>query len=217
MARLITLSAQYFLNDGTPNSGGLIAFFESGSTTQEKDTFSDINLSVANTNPLILDAFGRQSDVFFNGTARAIVMNSNGEVIDIIDPVGGGDTGGAFSDFNSITIYNIPDIVIASDDFFYKSITNGNQGNDPTNATAGPLNWEQIRFVGVFNLNQTYNIPDYVQASDGLIYLSLTDNNKGNDPVTDTTNWGGSSLTVLPDRVTSAASIFNFENIRGFD
>jgi len=35
----------------------------------------------------------------------------------------------------------------------------------------------------------TYNTDDVVQGSDGRWYISITDNNSGNDPTTDTTNW----------------------------
>ena len=51
MARFGSLGTQYFDNSGSILIEGLIDFYEPGTTTR-KDTFSDINLTSANTNPV---------------------------------------------------------------------------------------------------------------------------------------------------------------------
>jgi len=58
-------TAQYFTADGTkPLSGGQVFTYETGTTTL-KDTFSDLALTITNTNPLILDTQGKfQVQVF---------------------------------------------------------------------------------------------------------------------------------------------------------
>jgi len=83
-------------------------------------------------------------------------------------------------------LWEIPDVVVGGDDNFYISITNGNQGNDPTTDT---INWSQIKFIGVYNSNETYSIDDVAQASDGFLYKSNVNSNLANDPTTDAVNW----------------------------
>ena len=43
--------------------------------------------------------------------------------------------------------------------------------------------------VAEWGADETYFVNSFAVGSDGNLYVSLTDNNKGNDPVTDTTNW----------------------------
>ncbi|WP_428041310.1 hypothetical protein, partial [Candidatus Avelusimicrobium fimicolum] len=43
--------------------------------------------------------------------------------------------------------------------------------------------------IAEWGATETYFVNSLAVGSDGNIYVSLTDNNKGNDPVTDTTNW----------------------------
>lgn len=43
--------------------------------------------------------------------------------------------------------------------------------------------------VAEWGADETYFVNSLAVGSNGNLYVSLTDNNKGNDPVTDTTNW----------------------------
>lgn len=43
--------------------------------------------------------------------------------------------------------------------------------------------------IAEWGASETYFVNSLAVGSDGNIYVSLTDNNKGNDPVTNTTNW----------------------------
>lgn len=43
--------------------------------------------------------------------------------------------------------------------------------------------------VAEWGADETYFVNSLAVGSNGTLYVSLTDNNKGNDPVTDTTNW----------------------------
>ncbi len=43
--------------------------------------------------------------------------------------------------------------------------------------------------IAEWGATETYFVNSLAVGSDGTIHVSLTDNNKGNDPVTDTTNW----------------------------
>jgi hypothetical protein len=49
---------QFFNNSGTPNAGGLIYTYQAGSSTL-LTTYTTVNGNIANTNPIVLDAYGR--------------------------------------------------------------------------------------------------------------------------------------------------------------
>jgi microcystin-dependent protein len=49
---------QFFDNNGQPNAGGLIYTYQAGSSTL-LSTYTTVNGTIANTNPIVLDAYGR--------------------------------------------------------------------------------------------------------------------------------------------------------------
>jgi len=49
---------QFFNNNGIPNAGGLIYTYQAGSSTL-LSTYTTVNGDIANTNPIVLDAYGR--------------------------------------------------------------------------------------------------------------------------------------------------------------
>ena len=49
---------QFFDNNGIPNAGGLIYTYQAGSSTL-LTTYTTVNGNIANTNPIVLDAYGR--------------------------------------------------------------------------------------------------------------------------------------------------------------
>ena len=79
---------QYLDSAGNPLSGGLLYFYDSG-TTDAKTTYSDVAMTIANTNPVVLDAAGRMPPVYFSGDAKVVLKDSDGVTIDTIDPAGG--------------------------------------------------------------------------------------------------------------------------------
>ena len=187
MARYGNLGTQYLDDAGDPLISGKLYIYDSGSTTA-KDTYADVNLSIINTNPVLLTASGRQPNIFFNGSARIILTKSDGTQIEVRDPVGGDSGSGQFETWNALTIYNEADITIASNDRYYKSFAAANQGNDPTTT---PSKWEEVEFLYVWNTAVTYITNDTVKGSDGIFYRSLAGGNVGNDPVSDGgVNWG---------------------------
>lgn len=208
MARLGSIGTQYFDDAGDPLIDGKLYFYESGTNT-DKTTYKDVNQSIPNTNPVILSGSGRQPNIFFTGSARVIITGSDDVQIEVRDPIGGEAEEGVFSPWNTLTIYNIPDIVVGSDGNFYISITDGNQNNDPV---SDPSNWTQIRFIRVWNINETYGIGQVVEASDNFLYASLTDNNLGNNPIGDEANWQSASNLDIPNVVLSAGYQFAYNN-----
>ena len=208
MARYGKLGTQYFDDAGDPLISGKLYFYESGTTT-EKNTYADVNQSVLNTNPVLLSASGRQPNVFFNGAARVVLTKNDDTQVEVRDPEGGSDIDGVFSPWNSLTLYDVADIVIGSNGNFYISITNGNQDNDPIEDV---INWTQIRFIRVWNPNETYATGQIVEASDGLLYSAINDNLKNQNPVGDAVNWKTSTDPVLPSIVTAASKQFAYNN-----
>ena len=70
-------------NNGKPLSSGQVFFYTQGTTTP-KTTYKDINQTVPNTNPVILDASGRPSSgngIWGVGTYRQIVEDKNNNLI----------------------------------------------------------------------------------------------------------------------------------------
>ena len=113
MARFGEINAQYFDDAGAPLGSGKLYFYESGTTTP-KNTYADINLTIPNTNPVILTAAGRQPNIFFNGNAKGILADKNDVQILVRDPIG--ETGTNFGDaWVAPTIYSANAVVIGSD------------------------------------------------------------------------------------------------------
>lgn len=185
MGRYIDPRTQYFDDSGQPLIAGKVFIFESGSALN-KDLFFDVNLNIVAPNPVTLSSSGRMPNTFFSGSARAKLTDADDVQFWDIDPIettSGGQ--GGFPDWNAASIYNIPDYVIGSDDKIYCSFINANQDNDPVST---PAAWEQVEFIGIFNLNVTYAINDIVKGSDGNLYRSIAGGNIGNDPIS-TNDW----------------------------
>jgi len=207
MARFGEIGKQYFDDAGDPLILGKLYFYESGTTT-DKDTFADVNLSITNTNPVILTAAGRQPNVFFNGSARVILTKNDDTQIEVRDPEGGETGSGQFETWNALTIFNEGDIVIASNARYYRSFTDNNQGNDPTTT---PTEWEEVEFLKIWNVSVTYDLNATVKGSDGLFYRSLVGSNIGNDPTLDAgANWGAPIPAQESDLALIQASVLSF-------
>ena len=137
---------------------------------------------------------GRVPNIFFDGTARVKLTNSDDVQIFDKDPAGGDDAGGNFDEWSPLIIYSENSIVAGSDGNFYISFISGNEGNDPT---ITPSAWQQIEFVNIWNTNVAYDIGNTVKASDNLFYVSLTEPNQGNDPTSSPTDWGPPFTAVV--------------------
>ena len=184
--RFGNLDTQFLDNAGDPLSFGKVAFYETGSTTP-KVTYRDPSLNTPNELEVALTATGTLLyDVWFDGTARAELIDQDDVQVREIDPIGVSTTTGAFDPWDNVTTYAINDIVEGSDGAFYISITNGNQGNDP--AAGNPTQWTQFYLLRVWNTNETYSNTQPVLRN-GLAYTSTINNNTGNDPAADAVNW----------------------------
>lgn len=127
-----------------PISAGQLFFYESGTNTL-KTTYADVAETIPNTNPVILDAAGREPDIWFQGTAKVVLrtsVDSGSVLVWERDPVGGETLIGNWSDWESSIVYNSGDIVIASNGCYYQSVLDDNIGNDP--APDNGLSWQEI-------------------------------------------------------------------------
>lgn len=86
--RFVDPVIQYFDDNGDPLAGGLLYFYESGTTTPQ-DTYSDAGLTTPNANPVVLDSAGRPGNIFANGTTayRVVVKTSAGVTVKTRDNV----------------------------------------------------------------------------------------------------------------------------------
>jgi hypothetical protein len=152
MSRFGTIGVQYFTDDNKPLSGGKLFFYLPGTTT-DKPTFADVELTIPNTQPVVLDAAGRQPNIFFDGSAKAVLTDADGAVIETRDPVG--DTGiSEFETWDAETTYSQYQVVTGSDGLFYVSLINGNFANDPT---LSPTEWKLLtQFIGFESANNGY-------------------------------------------------------------
>ncbi len=83
----------FFDNNGNPLSSGKVFNYTQGTTTP-KTTYQDINQTVPNTNPIILDAAGR-AKYWGIGTYRQIVQDKNSNLIwDVTTSTGGASSTG---------------------------------------------------------------------------------------------------------------------------
>lgn len=186
MPRSVNPRPQFFDSSGDPLVSGLMYYYEPGTTTF-KTTYSDVNLSTANTNPVVLSADGRLPSVFFDGTARQVLREADGTLIWDIDPVGGDNITGPLSQWSPDVTYGLYGIVITSNGNLWRSLAAANTDNEPSTS---PTWWEQLEFLRIWNTNVTYALNDTVKGSDGLFYKSLANGNLGNNPTTDAVNWG---------------------------
>lgn len=184
MARFINPVPQYTDDAGDILPLGKLFFFESGTTT-EKTTFADAAEEIPNTHPVLLDAAGRVPNIFFTGSAKAILTNNDESQSWERDPVSADEIEGAFSTWLASETYDSGDIVTGSDGNYYRSNTNGNENNDPTSSTT----WTKVRLLFDYNSTQTYDVDDVVIQNTQL-YISQVAANLGNSPALgDVTKW----------------------------
>lgn len=88
MAKLMPPLVTHFDDDnGRPLVGGKVYFYEAGTSTL-KDTFTDANSNIANTNPVILDARGEASIWLTAGdNYKAVVKRADDSTVRTIDNI----------------------------------------------------------------------------------------------------------------------------------
>jgi hypothetical protein len=78
---------QFFDNNGNPNAGGLIYTYQAGSSTL-LTTYTTVNGTIANTNPIVLDAYGRTPSEIWMQTGysyKFIIQTANAVTLQTLD------------------------------------------------------------------------------------------------------------------------------------
>lgn len=100
--RFYSPDQQFLSNSGVPYAGGFLYFYATGTSTP-LNTYSDRALSIANTNPVVLDSNGQAGSVFLQNLAYKVVLeDSNSNQIWTMDPVYTSD----YSTFAQFQPYN---------------------------------------------------------------------------------------------------------------
>jgi hypothetical protein len=171
---------------------GLLYFYDSG-TNSDKTTFADVNETIANTQPLLLNGDGSVPNCFYSGSAKVVLITNAGTAAAPIngtqqwerDPVTSDAVGAIGQAWDSQAIYNINSVAIL-DDIFYVSITNANQNNNPSTTATAWTRWDLLKR---WNTNETYNLGDPVIMTDLTLYISQSASNLGNNPTSSPTKW----------------------------
>lgn len=206
MARLSNPFIQVIDANGDIVVGAKMHFFETGTSTK-KAIYSDSSFTTAIANPIETNSKGQFPDVYLDGVYRVALYNDKGVLLGDADPVGEVSQG-QFDVWSSDSTYNIPDIVMGSDNNFYRSIVDANQGNDPISS---PTQWEQLLLLnegaqtvlGDKTLSGTINFTGVFQLA-GVAVTSTAAELNILDGVTATT----AELNVL-DGVTSTTAELN--------
>lgn len=86
--RLVNPYFQWVSGSSVVYAGAKLSFYTTGTTTP-KATYSDANLSIANTNPVVADANGKFGDIFLTTGQYKVVLKDSADVtIWTADPVG---------------------------------------------------------------------------------------------------------------------------------
>ncbi len=170
--------------NGKPIAGAKKYFYSVGTTTL-KAIYSDSALTVSAANPVISDSNGRIPNTFLSGLYKEVQEDAGGAELWSRDPVGEAASG-SMELWDSSVTYAIPEIVLGSDDNYYRSLVDSNIGNDPTLSLG---NWEKLNMVAFWESGKTYSVDDNVYGSNGFLYRSRLNVNLNKNPTTDTTYW----------------------------
>lgn len=99
------VAAQFFDNNGDPASGYQLFSYEAG-TAVKLATYSDVDLTVANTNPIILDSAGRAT-IFLSALSYKFVLATSTDTDPPASPIWTRDNVVAYASALSVSIQDI--------------------------------------------------------------------------------------------------------------
>lgn len=201
---------QYLDQSGNPLPNAELNFYNVGTLTR-KNTYKDPELTILNSNPVSLNADGTVPNVFYLGSARVILTWDDGSGSQTrfdVDNVGVIGSGTTFDQFSTAIEYEKGAIIQGSDANYYRSLANGNKGNDPI---TNPANWERVDFLQYWNATITYTQGQLVVGSDGKLYGSLQNGNLNKNPTTETAWWSDSQSIF--DQVLDSTSDVTFNTV----
>ena len=157
---------QFLGDDGLPLSGGLVYTYTKDTTTPLA-TYTDSTGSVANANPVVLDAYGRANIWFQILPYSLIIHDSEGTLQGCSGPVefptatvSGGSDIEAWSD---IVVYDYPDLVAGSDGYTYRCIGTNILDDDPVGSVTGA--WVNLSSIASPALTGTPTAPTAAEGT----------------------------------------------------
>jgi len=186
MSRFINPVPQFWLDNGTVASSGLVEFYENRDYSTKKDTHADSGLLVKNTNPVKLDGQGRMPPCFGQGLYSVKLYAYDNSAIDkkgalqwtrddVDMSVGGA---GAFDDWNPAVTYALGDTAKDNGKYYTLYGASTSKGQRPSSTLSA---WEEIAFLTIYNSNKTY-LEDDIVIDSGFIYRSLENENNDYPP-----------------------------------
>lgn len=175
---------QFFDSNADVLSGGKLFFYEAGTTTKIT-TYSDSGLSVANTNPIILDAAGRpEVDIFLSPDDYKIVLTDSTDTDPPASPIWTKDN------------YN----VVSPATFTASETVNAQTGTSYTIQTT-----DRAKLITATNSNaQAYTLPqaDSSNFPDGW-YTTIANTGSGTVTITPATSTldGLATYTLIPGEI----------------
>lgn len=148
--------------------GARFYFFQNGTTTP-RTVYQDKAGTIPHTNPVIADSSGSFPPIFLDGLYR-VELRSNANIVQPgwpIDNVGQDAAVVPFGPWIEVLTYNEGEVVTGSNGNWYRSIGNGNLGNDPTTS---PADWEVIPIPAASSFTSN---KDYITWSDDGDQISL--------------------------------------------
>lgn len=174
--------------------GARFYFFQNGTTTH-KSVFQDKAGTIAHDNPVIADSNGSFPPIFLDGLYR-VELRSNANIVQPgwpIDNVGQDSAIVPFGPYSDIVSYNTGEVVTGSNGNWYRSIVNGNLGNNPISS---PAEWEVIP------------IPVASSFTSNKAYLTWSDDG---DQISLDVDVTGLSADVQSDLGLGTASVINYQ------
>lgn len=177
-------------SDGTINAGGKLNFYTVGTSTR-KNTYSDVDLTTANANPVVLDSAARAT-VFLDGDYKLV-----------------------YTDSSDVTIYTRQNINPAFETITQdvNLIKNGSFELD-VDADGVPDNWTLVSYTGASNARSTTTV------SHGNYSYKFGSTGSGGGYLETTDYMNCSSLEQLGwsfEIKSSIATCLNIAQIRWFD
>jgi hypothetical protein len=157
---------QFFGNDGLPLSGGKVYTYEKD-TTVPLATYTDSTGSVANVNPVILDAQGR-ADIWLQILPYSFVIYSSLDVLQScsgpIEFPSAALSGSDIAAWSDIVVYDFPDQVAGSDGYTYRCVGTNVLDDDPVGSVTG--NWVNLSSLASAALTGTPTAPTAAVGTD---------------------------------------------------
>lgn len=177
---------QFRKDDGTVNSNGRLYFRTPGAnSTTLKSVYSDVDLTIPYTNPVILDSNGRAPTIYLDGDYNIQETTSSGAQLWRVDNYQPVTFEGQFNAWSASLSYAVNDVVQYTNGKYYVSLQSGNLGQTPPSATTY---WSEVFFLTVYNASTEYETSSVVYY-DGNIWTSYDGPHTGITPGTDETKW----------------------------